>query len=130
MLFQRFDRLLFLAAGGKTVYFGEVGENSSTLTRYFEANGAFPCPKEANPAEWMLQVIGAAPGTSTDIDWHQTWRDSQEFRDTHKELEYLETERPKQTEPAATENDKESYREFAAPFGLQMWEVTHRVFQQ
>ena len=130
MLFQRFDRLLFLAAGGKTVYFGEVGENSKTLTNYFEANGAFECPKEANPAEWMLQVIGAAPGSHTDIDWHQTWRDSKEFQEVHKELNYLETERPKQTQPAATENDKESYREFAAGFGLQMWEVTHRVFQQ
>ena len=53
MLFQRFDRLLFLAKGGKTVYFGEVGKNSSVLTSYFERNGAFACPKEANPAEWM-----------------------------------------------------------------------------
>lgn len=130
MLFQRFDRLLFLAAGGKTVYFGEVGENSKTLTNYFEANGAFPCPKEANPAEWMLEVIGAAPGSHTDIDWHQAWRNSQEFQDVHKELAYLESERPKQTQPQATEGDKESYREFAAPFGLQMWEVTYRVFQQ
>lgn len=42
MLFQRFDRLLFLAKGGKTVYFGEVGENSKVLTSYFERNGADP----------------------------------------------------------------------------------------
>ena len=27
ILMQEFDRLLFLAAGGRTVYFGEVGEN-------------------------------------------------------------------------------------------------------
>jgi len=40
MLFQRFDRLLFLKTGGQTVYFGEIGENSSTLTSYFERNGA------------------------------------------------------------------------------------------
>jgi ATP-binding cassette, subfamily G (WHITE), member 2, PDR len=49
MLFQRFDRLLFLASGGKTVYFGEVGENASVLTKYFERNGAFSCPANANP---------------------------------------------------------------------------------
>lgn len=52
MLFQRFDRLLFLAKGGKTVYFGEVGENSKVLSSYFERNGAHKCPPDANPAEW------------------------------------------------------------------------------
>lgn len=31
LLFSRFDRLLFLAKGGKTVYFGPVGENSHIL---------------------------------------------------------------------------------------------------
>src|SRR6201999_1874326 len=35
MLFQRFDRLLFLAKGGKTVYFGAIGESSKTLIEYF-----------------------------------------------------------------------------------------------
>lgn len=49
MLFQRFDRLLFLATGGRTVYFGKIGENSRTLIDYFEKNGAKPCPPEANP---------------------------------------------------------------------------------
>ncbi|KAJ9635209.1 Multidrug resistance protein [Coniosporium tulheliwenetii] len=130
MLFQRFDRLLFLAKGGRTVYFGEVGENSNVLTKYFERNGAHPCPPDANPAEWMLEVIGAAPGTSTDIDWHQVWRNSPEMRATHQELERLKQERPQKTEPAANANDKESYREFAAPFGVQFWQVTKRVFQQ
>ena len=58
MLFQRFDRLLFLTKGGKTVYFGEIGERSATMTSYFERNGAPACPAEANPAEWMLEVVG------------------------------------------------------------------------
>jgi ATP-binding cassette subfamily G (WHITE) protein 2 (PDR) len=56
ILFQEFDRLLFLAAGGKTVYFGEIGENSKTLTNYFERNGSQICGEEENPAEWMLTV--------------------------------------------------------------------------
>ncbi|KAK3710076.1 Multidrug resistance protein [Vermiconidia calcicola] len=130
MLFQRFDRLLFLAAGGKTVYFGQIGENSHTIANYFESNGAHKCPNDANPAEWMLEVIGAAPGTHTEIDWNQVWRDSQEYQETHKELDRLQNQRPQETEPSATENDKASYKEFAAPFTVQMWEVTHRVFQQ
>jgi ATP-binding cassette, subfamily G (WHITE), member 2, PDR len=127
MLFQRFDRLLFLAKGGKTVYFGDIGENSKTLTSYFERHGGNPCPPDANPAEWMLEVIGAAPGTSSDIDWFQTWRDSSEYTGIQKELRRLKDERTERL-PATT--DKASYREFAASYAEQLREVTHRVFQQ
>lgn len=51
MLFQAFDRLLFLAKGGKTVYFGDIGESSHTLLDYFESNGARKCGDQENPAE-------------------------------------------------------------------------------
>ena len=51
ILFQEFDRLLFLAKGGKTVYFGNIGENSRTLLDYFESNGAEKCGDDDNPAE-------------------------------------------------------------------------------
>jgi hypothetical protein len=130
MLFQRFDRLLFLAKGGRTVYFGEVGKNSAILKNYLESNGANPCPPEANPAEWMLEVIGAAPGTETNIDWPAVWRKSPEYNEVHRELEHLKETRPKETEPASSPDDKASYREFAAPMMVQQWEVTRRVFQQ
>lgn len=143
MLFQRFDRLLFLAKGGRTVYFGEVGENSNILSKYFERNGGHKCPPDANPAEWMLEVIGAAPGTHTDIDWHQVWRDSPEYQATQQELERLKIDRPRETStnekptdrrqetaPAAEQNNADSYREFAAPFGEQLKAVIVRVFQQ
>ena len=130
ILFQRFDRLLFLAAGGKTVYFGQVGENSHVLTKYFERNGAHKCPPAANPAEWMLEVIGAAPGSYTEIDWFDVWRNSPEYTEVHQEIDRLERDRPKEMPPRATKDDKESYKEFAGSFTVQMWEVTHRVFQQ
>ncbi|KAI0173090.1 ABC-2 type transporter-domain-containing protein [Hypoxylon sp. FL1284] len=127
MLFQRFDRLLFLAKGGKTVYFGDIGENSKTLTNYFERHGAPACPPEANPAEWMLDAIGAAPGSSTEIDWFQTWRDSEEYAAVQAELQQLKDDAP--ALPPPTE-DKQSYREHAANFPTQLYEVTSRVFQQ
>lgn len=130
MLFQRFDRLLFLAKGGKTVYFGPVGESSKTLTSYFERNGAHPCPSDANPAEWMLEVIGAAPGSHTDIDWVDTWRSSPEFQAVHAELDQMKQERCRLTRATSDPNDKTSYREFAAPFYQQLWETQKRVFEQ
>lgn len=130
MLFQRFDRLLFLAKGGRTIYFGEVGENASILTKYFERNGATACPENANPAEWMLDVIGAAPGSSTEVDWHETWRNSLEYQETHRELDRLKEELPGATEHLASPAGSSRYREFAAPFALQLWVVTKRVFEQ
>lgn len=127
MLFQRFDRLLLLAGGGRTVYFGDIGKNSKTMTSYFEQNGAPTCPPDANPAEWMLEAIGAAPGTSTDVDWHQVWRGSQEFGAVQGELQRLEANA---TDTVAEVEDQTSLNEFAAPFSLQLREVTLRVFSQ
>ncbi|KZZ99461.1 ABC transporter ABCl1 [Moelleriella libera RCEF 2490] len=131
MLFQRFDRLLFLAKGGRTVYFGDIGENSETLTRYFERNGGHACPEAANPAEWMLSVIGAAPGSATDVDWFDTWRNSEEYRAVQDELEKIKREKQGSTSAAeSTDDGSGGYREFAAPFMVQLKENVFRVFQQ
>lgn len=135
MLFQRFDRLLFLARGGKTVYYGDVGHNSQILVDYFVRNGGPACPPDANPAEWMLEVIGAAPGSHTSIDWHQAWRNSAEFAEVKRHLAELKSERGQmealqRTASAQKREDKAAYREFAAPFGVQLYQTTARVFQQ
>ncbi|KAL5362246.1 ABC-2 type transporter-domain-containing protein [Aspergillus floccosus] len=127
MLFQRFDRLLLLASGGRTVYFGDIGESSEHLISYFERNGAPPCTQGANPAEWMLESIGAAPGSSSQIDWPATWQNSPEYQVVKEELQRL---RISSGSSALHAEDKESSGEFAASFRLQLWEVTHRVFQQ
>lgn len=129
MLFQRFDRLLLLAKGGRTVYFGEIGQNSKTLMDYFTRNGGEPCPATANPAEHMLKIIGAAPGAHTEIDWPATWRESPEYQNVGKELVKL---RELAHEPSVVVNahDPSSYREFSAPMATQFMVVGRRVFQQ
>ncbi|KAF1808725.1 ABC drug exporter AbcA [Eremomyces bilateralis CBS 781.70] len=129
MLFQRFDRLLFLASGGRPVYFGEIGKNSEKLLSYFERNGASPCPPDANPAEYMLAVTGAAPGTTTDIDWPETWRSSPEYDEVKDELASLRGLRRTST-AVAKATDETFYHEFAAPFGEQFRQVLRRVFEQ
>lgn len=96
----------------------------------FEKNGGYPCPPGENPAEWMLSVIGAAPGSKSDIDWHQTWLESEERKAVRDELADMKKNLPQQTQPAVNENDKASYRAFAAPLTVQTLEVTKRVFQQ
>lgn len=129
MLFQRFDRLLLLATGGKTVYFGEVGREAKTLMDYFVRNDGSACPPGANPAEHMLDVIGAAPGAHTDIDWPAVWRSSAEYQEVRSELARLR-ELVNQPSAVSDPNDKSSYVTFAAPFSEQLIQVGRRVFQQ
>lgn len=57
VLFEEFDELLFLAKGGRTVYFGEIGNNSQTLLGYFERQGFRACGKTENPAEYILEAV-------------------------------------------------------------------------
>lgn len=128
MLFQRFDRLLLLSKG-RTIYFGDVGKDSHILVDYFTRNGASPRPPGANPAEYMLEVIGAAPGAHTEIDWPEVWKSSPEYREVKTELDRLMT--PSNTTNEKQENDDpSSYQEFAASPKDQFVEVVKRVFQQ
>ncbi|CAM9024106.1 unnamed protein product [Wickerhamomyces anomalus] len=100
ILMQEFDRLLFLAKGGQTVYFGDL-------------------------AEWMLHVIGAAPGSHANQDYHQVWLQSSERQEVLQELDRLETELVKL--PRDTSVGQEEY---AAPLWKQYVIVTKRIFQQ
>ncbi|KGO44533.1 CDR ABC transporter [Penicillium expansum] len=127
ILFQRFDRLLLLAKGGKTVYFGNIGKNSQTLVDYFVRNGATKPLPHANPAEYMLEVIGAAPGAHTNINWPDIWRQSPEYTGVQEELQRLSSNRAPTTDRTS---EKYEDAEFAAPLGLQFNVVTKRVFQQ
>ncbi|CAK7901271.1 pleiotropic ABC efflux transporter of multiple drugs Cdr1p [[Candida] anglica] len=126
ILLEGFDRLLFLQKGGETVYFGELGKNCQTLIDYFENAGAAPCPPEANPAEWMLEIIGAAPGSVANQDYFQVWRSSQEYETLHSELDAME----KELINVPVEKSDEDLKEFAASFWTQYVYVTQRVLEQ
>lgn len=126
MLIKEFDRLLFLQKGGQTIYFGKLGEGCNTLINYFEKYGAPKCPPEANPVEWMLEVIGAAPGSHANQDYYQVWLKSKEYEEVQRELDEMERELPNIPES----DDPERFKSYAAGYLLQYWLVLHRVFQQ
>lgn len=154
MLFQLFDRPLFLAKGGRTVYFGDIGKNSKTMTSYLSAmavslalprrslpSGCWKCGTEGVcnvvmhcvpgpvwlargwvPAclrqQWAgwtrpQEVIGAAPGSTTDVDWHSAWRESPEYAAVKDELQRLKRDAK---ESNSINDDLGNYREFAASF--------------
>lgn len=128
MLLQQFDRLLLLDQGGRTVYFGPMGPSASTLVNYFEKNGGRPCQEYTNPAEYVLEIIGAAPGSHTDIDWPASWRHSPELKEVRAQLNEWKRGIPQHS--VVTAQDQYSYTEFAASFPLQLYETLVRIFQQ
>ncbi|KFA77102.1 hypothetical protein S40288_09502 [Stachybotrys chartarum IBT 40288] len=129
VLFQQFDQLLFLAAGGKTVYFGNVGNNSSTLLDYFESNGARKCGDQENPAEYMLEVVNRGTNPQGQ-DWHTVWNNSKERGEVMQELERIHSEKSASESPRRDDEEAGARSEFAMPFMSQLAVVTHRVFQQ
>uniref|UniRef100_A0A8H7NBG0 ABC-2 type transporter transmembrane domain-containing protein n=1 Tax=Bionectria ochroleuca TaxID=29856 RepID=A0A8H7NBG0_BIOOC len=75
----------------------------------------------------MLESIGAAPGSHSDTNWFQTWKDSPEYAAVQTELQRLK-EKPADLEGQAS--NLADHHEFAVPFYQQLFEVCHRVFQQ
>ncbi|GJC84732.1 ZEB2-regulated ABC transporter 1 [Colletotrichum liriopes] len=123
ILFSRFDRLLLLQPGGKTVYFGEIGPESRTMIEYFERNGAPRCPPQANPAEWMLKTTTPR---SESLDWSKIWRSSPEYREVKAELGRL---RQGRNLAALDEGFSSQHYEFVTSFWSQLREVLIRTFK-
>lgn len=120
-LFRQFDTLLLLAKGGKTVYFGDIGDNASTIKSYFGRHGA-PCPPEANPAEHMIDVVSGNGPASHNKDWNKVWLESPEHDALTKELDCMVEDALSQ--PSRANDDG---REFAASMWTQVKLVTHRM---
>lgn len=86
LLFENFDRLLLLKRGGRTIYFGPIGKDSQHVRDYFERNGA-PCPPDANPAEFMLEAIGAGSRRRVgNKDWADRWAESPDHEENKREI--------------------------------------------
>lgn len=122
VLFEEFDRLLFMGTGGKTIYFGDLGTNSRMLLDYFERSGARKCDDHENPAEYMLDIAGRKDSGQ---HWHEVWKESPE----RKAVEgWILTTQEKFQPPS--ESDETAEDDYAAPFAQQLRIVTVRIFQQ
>lgn len=124
VLFEEFDELLLLKSGGRVVFHGPLGKDSRHLIDYFEGNGAHKCPKSMNPAEYMLEAIGAGDPNYKGDDWADTWERSKDSKDRESEIQRLAEERRKATADSATKDD----REYAMPMSTQIVAVVKRCF--
>lgn len=124
VLFEHFDTLLLLKSGGRTVFFGDLGKDSHNLIAYLEGKGAKKCPPKANPAEYMLEAIGAGNPDYDGQDWGDVWEGSSENEALSREVSQLIDERRRQPTSQQTRDS----REFAMPFGTQVSTVVQRSF--
>lgn len=76
-VFEMFDDLILLEKGGNVVFFGELGEESNKLVKYFEDKGAQPIDKQENPAAWVMRAY--AGEKSSNHDWAELYKASEQF---------------------------------------------------
>lgn len=124
VLFEYFDELLLLKSGGRVVYHGSLGKDSRHLIDYFERNGAKQCPPNANPAEYMLEAIGAGNPDYKGKDWGDVWASSPEHDERTQEIQQMIAEGRGKAISSNIDDD----REFAMPLGTQIQAVVHRAF--
>lgn len=128
-LFEEFDRLLLLKKGGQTVYFGDIGKESKEIVSYFESHGGRHCDKKENPAEYILEVIGAGATAKTDLNWHDVWQASEQKTAVDKKIEELIVESSQRAQNK-TEDDKlakELKLKYAANPVYELMQVTMRT---
>jgi ABC-type multidrug transport system ATPase subunit len=77
-IFNDFDNLLLLKAGGETVFFGDLGKESCNLIEYLEGyDSTVPIRCGENPATWMLSCIGAGSAAIKDsFDYARAYANS------------------------------------------------------
>ncbi|KAK2626069.1 hypothetical protein QTJ16_004331 [Diplocarpon rosae] len=122
-LFENFDRLLLLQRGGQTVYFGDIGKDACVLIAYLRKHGA-ECPPDANPAEYMLDAIGAGQAARVgDRDWAEIFADSPELANIKDRISQMKAQR--RSESGAHVKGYE--QEFATPLTHQLKIVQKRT---
>ncbi len=72
-------RLLLLKPGGRTIYFGPLGPQQSTLIAYLEGVEGVPRYEPLmNPANYMLEVTAPAAEKQLGVDFGELWAASKE----------------------------------------------------
>eukprot|EP00897_Mesotaenium_endlicherianum_P003901 jgi/Mesen1/3539/ME000198S02743 len=89
-LFLAFNQLLLLKRGGEVAYFGPIGDDARDLLEYLQAlPGVGECPRNKNPASFMLEIVGAGIGHAQRRDFGLQYKNSLLALHTQEELDRL-----------------------------------------
>ncbi|KAI5058624.1 hypothetical protein GOP47_0026794 [Adiantum capillus-veneris] len=89
-IFEAFDELLLLKRGGRVIYAGPLGTQSSNVIEYFQAIPGVPKIKNGyNPATWMLEVTSTSMEAHLNTDFAYTYRNSDLYRQNKRRVQEL-----------------------------------------
>ncbi|KAK0566531.1 ATP-binding cassette transporter snq2 [Tilletia horrida] len=126
-LFCSFDRLLLLKKGGETVYFGDIGPQASNVIDYFSKRGDVKFNEGDNPAEFMLEAIGAGATATTAYDWHKLYKESPMATELQRDFDQITDEsKAREIRP---EDEKRGARQYAVGTMTQLKLVLYRQMQ-
>ncbi|KAL3471230.1 ABC-2 type transporter-domain-containing protein [Aspergillus californicus] len=83
--FEQFDRVLALSPGGKTYYFGKVGDSGHSIFEYFTKHGK-KAENVTNAADFLIEVVVRGTKNAASIDWPGIWSQSAEAESVQKEI--------------------------------------------
>lgn len=124
-IFFKFDHLLLLRRGGEMVYFGELGDKSQSLLEYLQnIPGTAPMPNARyNPANYMLEAIGAGAGVESVVDYAHEYNTSEKRIYNEAKIEALIAKNLEER-PEIVFEDK-----FASDFKTQFSQLSLRWFR-
>ncbi|KAG5096670.1 hypothetical protein JHK82_046524 [Glycine max] len=94
-IFEAFDELILMKAGGRLTYAGPLGKHSSRVIEYFESIPGVPKIKDNyNPSTWMLEVTSRSAEAELGIDFAQIYRESTLYEQNKELVEQLSSPPP------------------------------------
>lgn len=80
--------MLALSPGGRTYYFGEVGQSGRAIFEYFKRYDQKPV-KVTNAADYLIEIVANGIKDGESIDWPTIWEESPEAQGVKKEVSEL-----------------------------------------
>ncbi|WVZ09670.1 hypothetical protein V8G54_014200 [Vigna mungo] len=94
-IFEAFDELILMKAGGRLIYADPLGKHSSRVIEYVEKIlGVQKIRDNYNPSTWMLEVTSRSAESELGVDFAQIYRESTLYEQNKALVEQLSTPPP------------------------------------
>ncbi|XP_027919830.1 pleiotropic drug resistance protein 3-like isoform X1 [Vigna unguiculata] len=94
-IFEAFDEVILMKAGGRLIYAGPLGKHSSRVIEYFERiPGVQKIKDNYNPSTWMLEVTSRSAESELGVDFAQIYRESTLYEQNKELVQQLSTPPP------------------------------------
>ncbi|CAI9101373.1 OLC1v1038679C1 [Oldenlandia corymbosa var. corymbosa] len=91
-IFEAFDEVILLKTGGRVLYSGPLGQQSSKVIEYFEGISGVPKIKNNyNPATWMLEITSTSFEAELGLDFAEIYQKSALYKQTKELVRVLST---------------------------------------